>query len=375
MSSDDDVLPQAKSHLAAKRYSEVVRSLEPWLEVHPKDVAALEVLGAAYAGLHDWGAAEDAARRVVEASPGSVRAWSNWGVGLRKLGRLDKAREAQQHALGLDPLHERAKIELRKVERDSQRPTSAPVLRADGDSLCPRCGAAIVVGRSVCRVCGADLAAWSGGPGQADAEHAEEIPPAGHVPSQRGGSMRVIVAAFVVAVVAIVLCVVLARARATWRAEARVGTEQAAEAWEATAKAAEAWETATRWENDLAATAQPILPGTSPSTAGEAKAVALAGEWKEAAAKDWEEAAKARAEASQQAVVWREAASNAPAANLGKAEALKARAAKAMAEVLAAVWARRFKANAEKLRQDKLVGAEVWDAAAAAATAAAGGAQ
>lgn len=126
------VVEWARTLVERKSYREALGVLGPWLKDHPDDVAALEVLGAAHAGLHDWEAAEALARRVVEASPGSARAWSNWGVGLRKLGRLDEAREAQRHALDLEPDHARARIELGKL--NAATPPSPPASQPAGEA-------------------------------------------------------------------------------------------------------------------------------------------------------------------------------------------------------------------------------------------------
>ncbi len=126
------VVEWARTLVERKSYREAVGVVAPWLKDHPEDIAALEVLGAAEAGLRDWVSAEDAARRVVEASPDSARAWCNWGKALRKLDRLAEAREAQQHALNLEPDHARARVELGKL--DAAASPLPPVTQPSGEA-------------------------------------------------------------------------------------------------------------------------------------------------------------------------------------------------------------------------------------------------
>lgn len=114
LSLADDVCC-VRGYVAQKQYSEALALLRPWLMSHPEDADAFELAGAAYLGMGMFPAAAEAAAQVVRLRPASARAWSNWGVVLRKLGQLAKAREAQERALKLDPNHQHAHIELQKL--------------------------------------------------------------------------------------------------------------------------------------------------------------------------------------------------------------------------------------------------------------------
>jgi ribosomal protein L37E len=94
---------------------EAIELLEGWLRQHPDDAAGWEIIAAAYFNLRRYPEAEAAAGRAVELWPDSARAWSNWGTMLRKLGRHDEARGAQQRARRLDPYYQRPHIELAKL--------------------------------------------------------------------------------------------------------------------------------------------------------------------------------------------------------------------------------------------------------------------
>ena len=92
-----------------------VELMLPWVAAHGDDATGWETLGAAYYGMRLWEAAEEAARKVIALRPDSARAWSNLGTLLRKLGRNEEARQAQVHAIELDPGYDRARLELKRV--------------------------------------------------------------------------------------------------------------------------------------------------------------------------------------------------------------------------------------------------------------------
>lgn len=90
--------------------------LEPWLEDNPNDAAAWSALGAALFNLGDIAQALAAAERVVNLR-GKARDWCNYGMLLRKSGRLDEAERALYRALTLDPHYDHARTELAKLHR------------------------------------------------------------------------------------------------------------------------------------------------------------------------------------------------------------------------------------------------------------------
>lgn len=141
-----DRLEEGIAHLRQDRYAEAIQCLEAVLASEPQNERALLYLGQAHMKLRDYPAAERYARRLVELLPDNATAWSNLGVALRKLGRFDKAREMQLKALSLEPEHSKARVELRKIQRDraavprqasctpdQSYPTSAPVAKISAE--------------------------------------------------------------------------------------------------------------------------------------------------------------------------------------------------------------------------------------------------
>lgn len=121
--AEEDVVQQARTLMRQKQYSRVVSLLSGWVELHPEDEQAWEMLGAAYFALEMFAPAEEVAAKVVSLKPESARAWCNWGTLLRKVGRLEDAQRAQLRCLELDPGYGRARSELRKISRMKQEQT------------------------------------------------------------------------------------------------------------------------------------------------------------------------------------------------------------------------------------------------------------
>ncbi len=115
MGHDRDLVADAKVLLRQRRYQAVVQMLAPEMDDRPDDARAWETLAAACFALEQWEQAERAAGHVVRLRPDSVRAWCNWGMVLRKVGRLQEARDAQRQALEMDPRSTRARRELRRI--------------------------------------------------------------------------------------------------------------------------------------------------------------------------------------------------------------------------------------------------------------------
>ena len=107
----------ARELIMRKRYSQAIDMLNDKLARNPDDLNALEALGLAYFELQDYAAVERLAFQTTRLASTRARTWCNWGMALRKLGKLEEAREAQERALHLDPTCRRAQIELAKIDR------------------------------------------------------------------------------------------------------------------------------------------------------------------------------------------------------------------------------------------------------------------
>lgn len=153
----DDVLAQARQLIQDGQQEEAIEVLDEWLDAHGDDPGAWAALGAAYFDLEDYPQAAKAARQAAQLRPDSPRNWCNLGTVLRKLGRLQDARRAQQRAVGLDPGYRRAHVELGKLRaaaREGEPGPPSPHARR-----CPQCGASVYATDDFCVECGYDFRA------------------------------------------------------------------------------------------------------------------------------------------------------------------------------------------------------------------------
>ncbi len=149
MSHIPQIIEQAQQLASQRLYDRVVGLLAPHLERHPDDTAAWKLIASAYAEQQRWSEAEEAARHVLEARPDVAQAWCNWGLALRKLNRLEEARQAQLRALALAPTYPRARHELGKI-----RKAQASIRRRNKSSrFCTECGYALSPSDTACPRC------------------------------------------------------------------------------------------------------------------------------------------------------------------------------------------------------------------------------
>jgi arylsulfatase A-like enzyme/Flp pilus assembly protein TadD len=93
----------------ALAYSEAGKQREAWellqrvLKIDPDNAQACEQLGLVELRLGHWPQARDWSRRAVERQRHLPRAWNNLGVALWQLGEKEKALDAWQQAVDLDP--------------------------------------------------------------------------------------------------------------------------------------------------------------------------------------------------------------------------------------------------------------------------------
>lgn len=160
MSEDRErVLGQARRELEAGRHARAAALLERWLAREQRDAEAWSLLAAVRSEAGEWAGAEEAARWVVHLRPESARAWANWGVTLRKLGRTDEALRAQQSALRLDPTNRTAQREPAKLQVPATSPEPAAARASGVSDRCPKCGERVFPTDTQCLGCGADLVA------------------------------------------------------------------------------------------------------------------------------------------------------------------------------------------------------------------------
>ena len=107
--------------LNRREYDHAVACFEMVLDSDPANSDALMYIAKAFALQGMWAEAERYCHQLVDYYPADAKAYSNWGMALRKLHRFDQARSAQERALALSPDLERAGLELRKIDRDSKR--------------------------------------------------------------------------------------------------------------------------------------------------------------------------------------------------------------------------------------------------------------
>ncbi|NSW56331.1 MAG: tetratricopeptide repeat protein [Armatimonadetes bacterium] len=175
MPAAHSTVAMARELIARKRYSQAIDILNDKLARNPDDLNALEALGLAYFELQDYNAVERVAFQTTRLASTRARTWCNWGMALRKLGRLEEAREAQERALHLDPGYRRAQIELAKIDRlqwdappaMEDLPLPSTFGRDDEEHLqegsqdghdCPVCGCWMAPGEEECTRCGGEAA-------------------------------------------------------------------------------------------------------------------------------------------------------------------------------------------------------------------------
>ncbi len=94
---------QASQLVHAKRFTEAIALLEPFVHHHPRDVAAVGLLAQAYLGLERYADAEATFQRHAELSIRKAEPLAGLGLARVHLGNLDSAEQALQRALAEDP--------------------------------------------------------------------------------------------------------------------------------------------------------------------------------------------------------------------------------------------------------------------------------
>jgi tetratricopeptide (TPR) repeat protein len=87
------------------------------LEKHPDHPDALHLLGVLAYQIGDYDVAEELIRHAIDSDHAIADYHNNLGEVLRVTGRLDDARQHYQQALSLDPGHENAKMNLDKLDQ------------------------------------------------------------------------------------------------------------------------------------------------------------------------------------------------------------------------------------------------------------------
>jgi tetratricopeptide (TPR) repeat protein len=87
------------------------------LEEHPDHPDALHLLGVLAYQIGDYDVAEDLIRHAIDSDHAIADYHNNLGEVLRVTGRLDEARQHYQQALSLDPEHENALMNMDKLDQ------------------------------------------------------------------------------------------------------------------------------------------------------------------------------------------------------------------------------------------------------------------
>lgn len=130
MTEREERLQAAKAALEGGQPAEAVKQLANWAQEHPEEAETWELLARAYYELKRWPAAYLALQQLTRLRPQSALAWSNLGIVLRHLQRLQEAVEAQKRALQLDPTLKRAKQELEHLRRLLPQASPTPAAAA-----------------------------------------------------------------------------------------------------------------------------------------------------------------------------------------------------------------------------------------------------
>jgi len=130
MTEREERLQAAKAALEGGQPAEAVQQLASWTQKHPEEAEAWELLVRAYFELKRWPAAYLALQQLTRLRPQSAPVWSNLGIVLRHMNRLQEAVEAQTRALQLDPTLKRAKQELEHLRRLLPHASPAPAAAA-----------------------------------------------------------------------------------------------------------------------------------------------------------------------------------------------------------------------------------------------------
>ncbi|MET0364308.1 MAG: tetratricopeptide repeat protein [Sphingobium sp.] len=105
----------------AGNHAGVISVGEPLLARFPRAANVANLLGAAYLSIEDYGLAETAFRRSVEADPQHQPSYNNLGLALKKLGRPEEAEQAFKTAIDLNPKDLDARFNLACHYRDEGR--------------------------------------------------------------------------------------------------------------------------------------------------------------------------------------------------------------------------------------------------------------
>lgn len=100
--SFQSVLPQAIEALGQGRFQKAVQLAQPWAQPPQEQPAALQILGAAQAGLKQFDDAEAALRRLLELTPNDAGARVNLGHVQLERGHAQAAVQSFDQALALD---------------------------------------------------------------------------------------------------------------------------------------------------------------------------------------------------------------------------------------------------------------------------------
>lgn len=112
-------------YLADGHPDSALREASAALQVAPKSLGALNLLGAAYLAKKDGAKAEDTFRKIVKLRPGDPRAFELVGMALLAQGRTAEARQAFEAVLSGSPSFTDALTQLVGIDLVANRPDAA----------------------------------------------------------------------------------------------------------------------------------------------------------------------------------------------------------------------------------------------------------
>jgi len=109
------------------RVAEAGRKLDAFLKTHPDDVQALTLEGAVLDSVQRYSEAEKYHQRALKLAPGSAQALNNAGNHYLASGDRRRARDLFLKAVGADPSHINANLQLAQMDLDDKRGADALV--------------------------------------------------------------------------------------------------------------------------------------------------------------------------------------------------------------------------------------------------------
>jgi hypothetical protein len=124
MDQDFSVAQRGKNLFREGRYEEAIKLLHEYLRDEPNDIQARVCLAASYAQSGRMVDAISEFNRLAELDKTNPQHLLNLGIAYENAGDRDKAKDAYERALAIDPNHERSQQRLHALETYTSQPTT-----------------------------------------------------------------------------------------------------------------------------------------------------------------------------------------------------------------------------------------------------------